>query len=188
MQPALLFHLLHGRAPKAHVPFPTRSRATKPALRCQSDSQFRTAGAMGSFKHTGGKKACDSPASSRTENGNLSNHTALNTAKPGGAWPDSPCTLQAGGASWRNAAALEALDRRRSARKSQNQREALDAPVPLPNAQGPVRSRTKNSAGLAHRQPLPLLSGTPGIRSKCHTFYQGRARELQLGHETFPTC
>lgn len=86
---------------------------------------------------------------------------ALNAAKLEGAWPDSPCTPQAGGASGGSAAAPEASDQRLAACKRQNQRAALAAPVLLPSTQGPVQSCTKNraepaqSSHTAPARPVP---------------------------------
>lgn len=91
-----------------------------------------------------------------------------------------------------NAAAPEALDRRRAACRNQNPQKTLDLQHHSQEA-GPQQSCTKNSVELTHcmrsaqHQPLPLPSGTPGIRPKCHTLYHG-AGGLQLGHGTSPTC
>lgn len=88
-----------------------------------------------------------------------------------------------------NAAAPEALDRRRAACRRQNPQKTLDLQHHSQEA-GPQQSCTKNSVELTHcmssaqQQPLPLPSGTPGIQPKCHTLYLGHE---QLEHETAPT-
>lgn len=102
-------------------------------------------------------------------------------ASPAQRAPRSPSQLG-------NAAAPEALDRRRAACRSQNPQKTLDLQHHSQEA-GPQQSCTKNSVELTHcmcsaqHQPLPLPPGTSGICPKCHTLYHGHE---QPEHETSP--
>lgn len=104
-----------------------------------------------------GKKAWDFPASSRTENGNVSNHMPSSSAKQREHSPAAPCSPSPGRRSQLgNAAAPEDLDRRGAACRSQNPQKTLHL-QPSQEA-GPQESCTKNSAELTHCMRSPATS------------------------------
>lgn len=131
---------LHRIAPKAHMHFPTHLRATKPSLHCQLDSQFRTAGATGSFKCTGGESLGFS-CQQQDRKWHLVKSHGAKRGQSGGSRRDRRGRSQRG---------LQQLGGFGSVCKSQNRREAPDTPVPFLGTGGPAE-RTR-------AQPTPYVS------------------------------
>lgn len=172
---------LHRIAPKAHTHFPTHLRAIKPSLHCQLDSQFRTAGATGSFKHTGGESLGFSCQQQNRKWYLVKSHGAKR-GQSGGSRRDRRQEEPAG------TPAARGLWIR------------LQKPEPAcsPGHPGAVPQHT--GPGAAHQNQSPAhtvrvtghfhRAGTTGIPSKCHTSgtaQQSTARELWRGRQALPT-
>lgn len=142
----LLLHFPPSRAPTAtSQPVPEQpSHLPAAGLTASSGLQWR-----GITSTRWGKKAWDFPASSRTENGSVSNHMPSSSAKQEGAQPSRPhaLPLQAGGASWE----MQQLQRLWTACRSQNLQKTL-------HLQPSQECCTKNSAGLTHCMRSPATS------------------------------